>query len=597
LNSEQWEKVERLFAEASGLDPDARREALRECDPYVRAEVESLLEHTESGDLFDGGGAPVRTLLRLDEHEGDDGAEQLVGVELGGVTVNRLIARGGMSYVYEAEQSSPSRKVAVKVIKPGALSRNALRRFEQESEILARIPHPAISQVFNYGVVDLDGERLPYLIMEMVPGAEWITAYAERRGLSRERRLELFVRICEAIEFAHQNGVIHRDLKPSNILIDKHGHPKVIDFGVAHVDDRPDADMTVSGQLVGTLTYMSPEQVSGSADRVDTRADVYALGLVLYELILGNLPYHVEDKTIAAAAREICAVEPVFPRDRSRRLPRDTEAVIRRALAKDRDQRYQSVRELRQDIERILVGEPVEARAPTLWIRAARCIGRHPIATTATVCALIGLLTIASSLVIVYALNNQPHRVVFQPHGTGAKLLARSGYVLREWTPRNGDGILFAKLTPRSPEFGGGRVVVIISARGAHADPRADGEACLYAVDDLDEPIWSTADVQPPTAPNQAPRPAHRWHAIAGAVDDFLPGVPGEELFVIHRLGVFSPCWIRIFDISGQLRFQVAYDGAIRKMAWFEDDGVTLVTGFDSEALIRDRGIKTEKLP
>ncbi len=253
-----------LFQAALDLDEDTRSEFLdRECAgrPDLRSRVEELLAADERAAGFLETPFPLGALLA----EAKDPAAALVGRTIGAYRLLDIIATGGMGVIFEAEQEKPRRRVALKVLKAGLASRQLLRRFAHEAEILGRLRHPGIAQIFEAGV-DQQSGNLPYFAMEFVPGAMPITAYAEIRKFTVRQRLELFAEVCDTIHFGHQHGVIHRDLKPGNILVDEDGRTRVIDFGVARVTD---ADMTMvslqtdTGQLVGTLRYMSPEQCEG----------------------------------------------------------------------------------------------------------------------------------------------------------------------------------------------------------------------------------------------------------------------------------------------------------------------------------------------
>ena len=214
-----------------------------------------------------------------------------------------------MGTVYEAEQDNPRRTVALKVIRAGLASPDLLKRFTHEAQILARLHHPGIAQVYEAGLAD-DGQ--PFFAMEFIRGLP-LDEYANRQGLDLAARAGLVARVCDAVQHAHDRGVIHRDLKPANILVDEAGQPKVLDFGVAHVTDADlltAASLTRTGQLLGTLNYMSPEQVTGDPAAIDGRSDVYTLGVILFELLAHRLPYQLENRPLAEVARVILEQEP-----------------------------------------------------------------------------------------------------------------------------------------------------------------------------------------------------------------------------------------------------------------------------------------------
>ncbi|MCP3918025.1 MAG: serine/threonine protein kinase [bacterium] len=238
--------------------------------------------------------------------------------------------------------------------------------------------HPAIAQVYDAGIAGEDG--MPYFAMELVEGARDFLRYAEEEDLSLEQRLRLFIRVCDAVQYGHQKGVIHRDLKPSNILVDRSGHPKIIDFGLARTLDHDTAVMragTRAGEVLGTLAYMSPEQLGGVPGDVDTRSDVYSLGVVLYELLTREQPYDVGSSGLPGMVESVRDAEPRRPAN----LPSDVTWALLKALEKEPRRRYASASELSADLERYLSNEPMLAGAPSAVYRP-----RKPSAS-ATSCA------------------------------------------------------------------------------------------------------------------------------------------------------------------------------------------------------------------
>jgi serine/threonine-protein kinase RIO1 len=313
-------------------------------------------------------------------------------LRIGHYHVRRVISSGGMGTVYEALQEHPRRTVAVKVMSPGVVSRSALGRFEHESQILARLRHPNIAQVVEAGMHREGGAVVPYFVMEYIPSPRSITEYAREHHLGIRQKLELFAKVCDAVQHGHEKGVIHRDLKPGNILVDAEGVPKVIDFGVARATDSDLAITTLQtdvGQLIGTLQYMSPEQVEADPHAIDARSDVYALGVVLYELLCGRLPYDVSGVPMLEAARIIKQDPPTRLSTIDAKLRGDLETIVLTALAKDRTRRYRTAAELGQDLERYLHDEPILARRPTvhylLGRRTRAIIHRHPVGTMVAV--------------------------------------------------------------------------------------------------------------------------------------------------------------------------------------------------------------------
>lgn len=303
--------------------------------------------------------------------------------------LRRVIATGGMGTVYEARQDEPRRVVAVKILTRGVTSPSALRRFRQESQILGRLRHPGIAQVYEAGMYEDPSSPdtpVPFFALEYIPNARTLTEYAHHRRLDTTQKLELFLQVCEAVHYGHQQGIIHRDLKPANILVDSAGRVKVIDFGVARTTDADLAvttQQTMAGQLVGTLQYMSPEQVEGDPHALDTRSDVYALGVVLYEMLSDRMPYDVLGLPVYEVTRIIRERMPAPASSADTSFRGDIDTILKTALQKLPERRYASVEALRADIERYLHGQPIEARrdspAYVSWTLTRRLMGRHPV--------------------------------------------------------------------------------------------------------------------------------------------------------------------------------------------------------------------------
>ncbi len=301
--------------------------------------------------------------------------------QIGPFQILRQIGEGGMGIVFLAQQERPARTVALKVIHASLMSPRTLRRFEQEGDVLARLQHPGIAQVYQVGTYATDQGVLPYIAMEFVEGERLDLCVAKRALLLRER-LELAARIADAVEHAHQKGVIHRDLKPGNILVTCEGQPKILDFGVARLSDDDTRTTTLRtdvGALMGTLTYMSPEQAGGDPEAIDTRSDVYSLGVVVYELLTGKLPYYIDRSALPEAVRVIQEEEPTKLSTHARALRGDVETIVRKALEKDRNRRYPTAQAMADDIRRHLANEPIHARAPSAWYQLSKFARRNRI--------------------------------------------------------------------------------------------------------------------------------------------------------------------------------------------------------------------------
>ncbi len=289
--------------------------------------------------------------------------------QIGQYSLRRVIDSGGMGVVYEAIQENPRRPVAIKVVKRIIADDSAVHRLEYEAQILARLRHPGIAQIYEAGSYLMESERLPFFAMEYIPNARSLTSYAREKNLSVSQRLNLMLQVCDAVHHGHQRGIVHRDLKPGNVLVDSHGRARIIDFGIAHAADaqsaNPDAE-SESGRIIGTIAYMSPEQFEFDPSDIDTRADIYALGVVLYELLTGSLPYEVTGRPLSEAARIVREVPPKSMGEFTTTVADELEVIVRKALQKDRDQRYQSAYGFAQDIRRFLAGEAIIAKPPSV---------------------------------------------------------------------------------------------------------------------------------------------------------------------------------------------------------------------------------------
>lgn len=309
----------------------------------------------------------------------------LAGVpNIGAYRILGSIGEGGMGTVYRAEQQNPQRIVALKVIRLGVASAEHLRRFEQEAKLLGRLQHPGIAQIYEAGTANSGAGDQPYFAMEFIDG--WpLLQYVNKHNLDTRGRLELMAKISDAVNHAHQRGIIHRDLKPSNILVDDSGQPKILDFGIARVTDS-DTHMTRQtdmGQLLGTLAYMSPEQVLADPLALDIRSDVYALGVILYELLARKAPYDIERKPLHEAVQIIREEDPAPLSSINRHYRGDVETIVAKALEKDKARRYASAAEMGADIRRYLADQPIVARPQSTGYQLQKFARRHKVLVSA----------------------------------------------------------------------------------------------------------------------------------------------------------------------------------------------------------------------
>ena len=382
MDPSTYQRIKRLYHEARELPQGERGTFLAErCSGAERVEVETLLAQSETlGDFL---ARPANGMLAPEETEPLSHPERI-----GAYRILRPLGFGGMGVVYLAEQDSPKRAVALKLLRFDSASPRQLERFEQEAQLLGRLSHPGIGRVYEAGWADTETGKRPFFAMEYVEGRALID-YANEHELDLAARLRLVCQVAEAAHYAHERGIVHRDLKPSNVLLDDRGEPKVLDFGVA----RPlgsDSRSTQTGQLVGTLAYMSPEQASGRGT-VDRRADVYSLGVILYELATGRLPIQTEGVPLHEAVRRVQEEDPIPAGAVRKELKGDLETMLGKALAKEPQRRYASAAELAEDLRLYLAHRPIRARRPTTLYVAWKMVRRHRLLAAAGLALLLAL--------------------------------------------------------------------------------------------------------------------------------------------------------------------------------------------------------------
>jgi tetratricopeptide (TPR) repeat protein len=372
MEPDTWARVRALFETALDLGSERREEFLaRECgaEPEILREVRAMLQ----ADADDRTATPL-----IDGQPGEPAGGDLTGAVIGGFEVVRQIGAGGMGVVYEARQLRPQRKVALKALAVDFPSERARRRFEDEADILARLRHAAIAQVLEAGCARVDGREVPWFAMELVEEPRTIDRWVREQGLDPREVATLFMTVCDAVHYAHQRGVIHRDLKPANVLVDRHGQPKVIDFGIARLTDRDAlARYTRTGEILGTLAYMSPERLERGEGGGEVAADVYALGVILYELLAGRSPFALGEVPPARAMEMLRAADPPPPSRANAAVPLELDWITTKATAREPGRRYASAAELAGDLVRYARHEALIAGPPSTAYRLRKLAWRH----------------------------------------------------------------------------------------------------------------------------------------------------------------------------------------------------------------------------
>jgi serine/threonine protein kinase/tetratricopeptide (TPR) repeat protein len=433
ITPERWQAIKEVFEGALELEGYSRAAFLDEAcvgDPSLRAEVVELIASHERAGNFMAAAAFEPALTRGAEEASNSPA----GCRIGSYETIREIGRGGMGTVYLAARADEEyrKHVAIKVVKRGMDTEAVVRGFRKERQILAGLDHPHIARLFDGGSTD-DG--LPYFVMEFIEGLP-VDVYCDTRNLSIIQRLELFRTVCSAVQCAHQHGVVHRDLKPSNILVTVAGVPKLLDFGIAKVLD-PEAWSATAGTMITrplTPAYASPEQVRG--EEITPASDIYSLGVMLYELLAGHRPYHLESHTPQDLERVICKQEPEKPstivsrteempsgddgrrititpasvsaarhdepKKLRQRLAGDLDNIVLMALRKEPGRRYASVEQFSDDIQRHLDGLPVLAHPDTLAYRTAKFVRRNRIAVMTAASSFVAILAVIATGLYAY---------------------------------------------------------------------------------------------------------------------------------------------------------------------------------------------------
>ncbi len=590
MTPERWQNIIQLFQEARDISNEIERKLYiaTQCgnDTTLLAEVNILLtnENQSRNRLEEpilGTRLDLGITQAIDSASSDAETEIEIGTTIGLYQLIRNVGSGGMGIVYEAQQNQPQRRVAIKIMRHPSPSRQESHHFRREIEILGKLQHPNIAQVYDAGVYYTDSARnhdqigRPYFVMELIPDARHIINYAQHHNLNIRQKLKLFCEGCQGVNHGHRKGIIHRDLKPENILIDTDGRPKIIDFGVARVAEIGQLNVTTVrteiGLFVGTIQYMSPEQcepVSESELLIDTRSDVYSLGIILYQLLCKQLPYDVSTSSVIKAARTVCDTTITRPYEIDRELKGDIDAIIIKSLNHNPDQRYQSAGELGEDIYRHLNGQPVIARPPSFVDQTINHIRRHPILSSSILSLLIAIVIIGSSIIGIWYYGKKPSYIFLDEDSSIAKLYSAGNNILQSW-----QHVHKANLYKRPAENGYDDIAFIQYQNSPYA--AYPNRICLYQYGKMtqDTPILlhvpESRDYWPDFWPDIGiPENVDRYSSTHMLTQDIFPERPGAELVVIHSHVPLFPNAIRIYDLWGNVLYERWHKRCITQLAW-----------------------------
>lgn len=395
----RFQRIESIFNELSAMpadDPGAIESRLNELtpdDPSIADEVRAMLALDQSEHKF-----LDHPAIEIDPQSLND---ESLPESIASYTPTRILGEGGMGIVYEATQRDTNRRVALKVIRTRSIQDKVRKRFQREAQILAKLNHPGIATIYESGTAD--DNRTPFVAMELVEGQP-IHHFVRETAPTIEQRVELIVKVARAVAYAHSIGIVHRDLKPGNILVTKDAQPKVLDFGIAmdmQLDER--TMITQTGQLLGTLQYMAPEQVDRTTNESSTRTDVYALGLIAFELLTGTSAHAGRDGSMYELVRSIRDDDPQTLGTHDRALRGDLETIVAKALAREPQRRYPDAGALADDLDRYLANKPIHARPPSTWYQLRKFSQRNPLLVGSV--ASIMLVLVVAIILIANALR------------------------------------------------------------------------------------------------------------------------------------------------------------------------------------------------
>jgi serine/threonine protein kinase len=448
-----------------------------------------------------------------------------------------------------------------------------------------------LPRVLDYGQHD---GRL-FIVTDWIDGLP-LDNHCEQHRLDRKARVALLARVADAVQMLHEHGVIHRDLKPSNILVDSHGNPMIVDFGLAAILAGGDPVQTLSteGAPLGTPAFMSPEQARGERvgtgtdgrSGVSTRSDVYSLGATAYVILTGNTPHDMEC-SLHEAIRRVSSEMVREPRSLDRTLPKDLASILRKACAAKPADRYESAESLAEDLRRWMTGKPVRAGSVTFWRRTVEFASVHPFVVTIALCTIIAAISITATVESVWWLRRAPSSVKKTQDGH-AQLLSLVGNVLYQWGDGKHQFVQFISLVDRPSALGGGKVVLV-----GFSLVSDQSRLCAFDAFHPEHLLWSTpCGLNALTVP-PAPRGYRKdpYFVMCDArIADVFPESPGPEIIVLHLDWRGDAGAVRIYDLAGKVLYEAWHSGHLKDSYWLGADKVLVLSGVNSEAFWRSRG-------
>ncbi len=504
-----------------------------------------------------------------------------------GYIIDRELGAGAGGITYLAHKQGTAARVALKVLHTNLGQGSASQRAWRELDMLQQLRVPCLPRLLDYGTTD----HSLYIATEFIEGSPLNRLYENAAPLNTRElreRIMLLEHIARAAHTLHEHGVIHRDLKPSNIIVSPDDNPFIIDLGIALIDT-PDLHqtLTVDGTPIGTPAFMAPEQARGKHAEISTRSDIYSLGAIGYWFCTGQTPHDLTGVTLHEAIRRVGSEPPRPPRSISAQMPRQLAAVLAKACAPKRDDRYGSADEFAADLHRWLTGQAVTATTPGPWRRCTRWVGQHPILTTSIACLSIAGLVIASTFVSIWWLNQRPFQIIIdQEQGRWARMVSVSGDTLYTWESSVSGGVEFAQIVDRQDKLGGGRVIItkIHSAIQQNRNADIDGQLCVWDANDPTQLLWATKPTAPYIkSPAGRDSPTDKYPVGAVLVTDIFPERPGLEVAVCH-IHTYDPTAIRVYDLAGNILFETWRWGSADSIYWLEDPGHLIFQGCDNTA-------------